>query len=175
MPEIWLKMRKSLVHLAVNSFFGWLLVPENQISCTGSITTYKYNNKIQLHQTYPMTLFFRSDSTEVHIDPAKQPLRKCPVLIAKSFFLLLQGGAGKRSGVSANFAWRPFLEECQINEKVLAHRPIRMVRTIYEYIARSRVLQSAGDTTSYTITRIKSEKNLLPFPDHALVIIGRDL
>ena len=45
MPKIWQKMKKSVVWLALNPFFGWFLVPENLISGTCSVT---YNPVLDL-------------------------------------------------------------------------------------------------------------------------------
>ena len=39
-PQIWQKMKKSLVQLAFNPFFGWFQVPETRVSGIHSTTKY---------------------------------------------------------------------------------------------------------------------------------------
>ena len=50
MPKIWQKPYESRVQLALTPFFGWLLIPENLISGTRSVTIIHITKKEEIGQ-----------------------------------------------------------------------------------------------------------------------------
>ena len=64
MPNIWQKMEKSLLQLAINPFFRWYWVPKNRISGTHFATT-QYSHSANFAKEYNVKLlYFVSNDVE---------------------------------------------------------------------------------------------------------------